>query len=311
MSTGKSPQRDALSYSSYLAAKKTVDDRALNQHVIDVLRAELTSSRSTTVLEIGAGIGTMVSRLADWHVLCRANYTLLDIDQASLEHAQHWLCGWAAEMGLEVQRAHDALHITGGSPALDLEVHSVCADLRAFLGENRRPNGVDLLIASAFLDLVDVAATLPALLERVAPNGLYWFSINFDGETIFLPEHPSDASLMSVYHRSMDERTRLGRRAGDSRTGRHLFQHLRSAGARILAAGSSDWIVHAIDGEYAAQEGDFLGHILHTIEAELNSRSEVDQHALHDWLRVRRDQLERGDLVYIAHQLDFVGRRSG
>ena len=193
---------------------------------------------------------------------------------------------------------------------MDLRVHTVCADLGESSSSHTDGRRFDILIANAFLDLVDVPATLPALFERLTPNGLYWFSINFDGETIFLPEHAADAALMRVYHRSMDERVRGGRRAGDSRAGRHLFQHLPAVGARILASGSSDWVVHAVDGKYPAREAEFVEQILHTIDAELSWRGDVDQASLRDWLSTRRAQLSRAELVYIAHQLDFVGRRA-
>jgi hypothetical protein len=196
-------------------------------------------------------------------------------------------------------------------PAVDITIRSGCAELREFLDRGPTGDSVDLLIANAFLDIVDVPATLPPLFGLLVPNGLYWFSTNFDGETIFLPEDPSDAALLGLYHRSMDERVRSGRRAGDSRTGRHLFQHLVAAGARILGSGSSDWVVHAVDGKYPGRESDFVDNILHTIDAELNSRAEVDQVSLRQWLATRREQLARGELVYIAHQLDFAGRRAG
>jgi hypothetical protein len=200
------------------------------------------------------------------------------------------------------------LHIRGGAPEFDLRVRGVCTDLSAFL--RSATDFVDVLIANAFLDLVDVPATLPALLARLEPGGLYWFSINFDGETIFVPEHARDGELMAAYHRSMQQRVRGGLPAGDSETGRNLFRHLPAAGATILASGSSDWVVHAIDGAYPAQERAFLENILATIEAELTGRDDVGEAALSEWLATRREQLARSQLVYIAHQLDFVGRRA-
>jgi hypothetical protein len=300
-----------LSYTAYLEAKKSVDDRALNQHVLTMLRRELAAAQQiATVLEIGAGLGTMVARLSDWGVLDRADYTLLDVDRNSLDAAPRWLATWAEATGRRTRHAPNALRIDGGNPSVDITAHFVCADLNEYLGSQRSAGPATLLIANAFLDLVDVPATLPVLFERLAPGGLYWFSINFDGETVFLPEHPADVCLIDVYHRSMDQRVRSGRPAGDRHAGRHLFQHLRAARARILASGSSDWVVHSIDGKYPAKEGEFIEHILHTIDTELNWREEIDQAVLRDWLRTRRDQLNRGELVYVAHQLDFVGRRS-
>jgi hypothetical protein len=118
---------------------------------------------------------------------------------------------------------------------------------------------------------------------------------------------------MQAYHRDMDERVRYGRPAGESRTGRHLFHHLRAAGAPALAAGSSDWVVSADpDGHYPGDEADFLRSILSTIQDALRSRPDwVDPAAVAGWMAVRGRQLAAGELVYIAHQLDFAGRSPG
>jgi hypothetical protein len=52
--------------------------------------------------------------------------------------------------------------------------------------------------------------------------------------------------------------------------------------------------------------------ILSTIQDALRSRQDwVDPADLADWLAVRRRQLAAGELVYIAHQLDFAGRSPG
>jgi hypothetical protein len=111
----------------------------------------------------------------------------------------------------------------------------------------------------------------------------------------------------------MDERVRYGRPAGESQPGRHLFHNLRAAGAPALAAGSSDWVVSAgPDGNYPDDEAYFLRSILSTIQDALRSRQDwVDPADLADWLAVRGRQLAAGELVYIAHQLDFAGRSPG
>jgi hypothetical protein len=118
---------------------------------------------------------------------------------------------------------------------------------------------------------------------------------------------------MQAYHRDMDERFRFGRPAGDSRTGRRLFHHLRAAGAPALAAGPSDWVIYpGPDGSYPADEAYFLRSILNTIQNALRSHQDrVEPADLADWLEVRRRQLAAGELVYIAHQLDFAGRSPG
>ena len=70
------------SFQRYLAAKVTVDDRALNRPVWERLVAALPVSealgRPLQVLEVGAGIGTMVERLLAWLPPRGLAYTALD-----------------------------------------------------------------------------------------------------------------------------------------------------------------------------------------------------------------------------------------
>jgi SAM-dependent methyltransferase len=294
------------SYGRYLISKRTVDDRALNRHVLEVLRGELAKSREPVrVLEIGGGLGTMVARLLDWRLIERGEYVLLDADARLLAEARDWLLGWSNTRGLTASAEGDGFRMQGAT--IDLTVRFVQAEIAQFLGAAPAHPPATLLVANAFLDLVDVPALLPRLFQQLVPGGTYWFAINFDGETILDPEHPDDALFMSVYHRSMDERSHDGRPAGDSKSGRHLFGHLRSAGASILAAGSSDWVVCAQGANYPDDEATFLHQIVHTIAAELGQHKEIPPSALVAWTALRHHQIERGELVYIAHQLDFVG----
>src|SRR5580693_2790811 len=292
-------------YARYLAAKTTVDDRALNRPVLAELRSLLPAG-APRVLEVGAGLGTMVARLMDWGVVAAGDYMLLDADRPLLDQSRRWLRDWAAARGLRSDPRPDGLQVG------DLRVRLVHAELGRYLEAGHRAQA-DVLIANAVLDLVDVPAILPGLLRLLVPGGAYWFTINYDGESIFAPGHPHDDQVMRAYHRDMDERVRYGRPAGESRTGRHLFHHLRAAGAPALAAGSSDWVVSVgPDGSYPGDEADFLRSILSTIQEALRSRQDwVDPADLADWLAVRDRQLAAGELVYIAHQLDFAGRSPG
>jgi len=292
-------------YARYLAAKATVDDRALNRHVLAGLR-RLMPADAPQVLEVGAGLGTMVARLIDWGAVGTGEYILLDADRQLLDCSRRWLCDWAAARGLRSGQLPDGLRVG------DLRVRLVHAELGSYL-EAAHGAPADVLIANAVLDLVDVPAVLPGLLRLLVPGGIYWFTINYDGESIFAPGHPHDDQIMRAYHRDMDDRFRYGRPAGESRTGRRLFHYLRAAGAPALAAGPSDWVVSAgPDGSYPADEAYFLRSILNTIHNALRNRQDWAEPAdLADWLAERGRQLAAGELVYIAHQLDFVGRSPG
>ncbi|MFL6095158.1 MAG: hypothetical protein ACJ71Y_06880, partial [Blastococcus sp.] len=77
-------------YTRYLAAKKTVDDRALNRSVLAELR-RLMPRGEPRILEIGAGLGTMVARLLEWQVVTAGEYVLLDVDPRLLRDSRAWL----------------------------------------------------------------------------------------------------------------------------------------------------------------------------------------------------------------------------
>jgi SAM-dependent methyltransferase len=290
----------------YLLAKKSVDDRALNQSVLAALRTQLGTlahDARLRVLELGAGVGTMVSRLSDWNVLREADYTLVDRDRESLDAAAAQLTRWA---GPDALPGDGKLRI--GGPDRDLHVWLRHGDVLEHVVDPENHQRYDLVLANAVLDLFDLRPSLQRIWRACKPGALFWFTINFDGETIFLPELPLDEQVMRLYHRTMDERVCNGQPAGDSKTGRRLLTLLPELGATLEAAGSSDWVVFPGPHGYAGDEGYFLHHIAHTIATALASHPELDAGEFEAWVRTRHDQIEQQKLCYIAHQLDVVGR---
>src|SRR5919108_3838603 len=94
-------------FTRYLAAKKSVDDRALNRHVWHRLSRALqqtASDRPVRVLEIGAGIGIMVERLVEWGLLCQATYTAIDADPETIATSRQRLPAWMAAQGFDVRQ---------------------------------------------------------------------------------------------------------------------------------------------------------------------------------------------------------------
>ncbi|MCU0686230.1 MAG: class I SAM-dependent methyltransferase [Polyangiaceae bacterium] len=299
-------------FSRYLLSKQTVDDRAIDRNVLERFAHELRAPRGSDagvpkVLELGAGLGTMVTRLCDWGVLTEAEYTLLDENEAGFAAARERMRAWAANRGLTTvaDGPRGAQRFEGGGTRLTVDYRA--SELDAYLDANQGER-FDVISAHAFLDLVDVPRVLPQLWRLARPGALFWFSTNFDGETTFLPEDEHDEAVLSLYHRSMGEHRRGGRPVGDSRAGRRLFGHLAASGAETLAAGSSDAVVFAQGGRYPADEAYFVAHILEIVRAELASRPELAPGSLEAWVARRRRQLEAGELVYLAHQLDFAGR---
>ena len=297
----------------YLRAKRSVDQRALNRPVLEQLRAAIAGLPAPVrVLELGAGVGTTVSRLADLGTITRARYTLVDQDRASLAAAAGDLRAWGGAAGGGGDGGGDAIVVRDGRR--DLEVRLVAANVFDWLAaaDAGADGPYDLIVAHAFLDLVDVGALLPALWRRLGPARPFWFTINFDGETIFLPERLFDDAVIALYHHTMDQRVRDGRSAGDSHAGRNLLLQIPQSGARLLGAGGSDWVVWpSAERTYPEDEAYFLHHIVHTIEGALAGSPSLDAPALAAWVDARHDDVDHGEMIYIAHQLDIVGLAPG
>ncbi len=288
------------SFQHYLLAKQSVDDRALNRYVYQCLVESLPQT-TLHIVEVGAGIGSMLVRLLRWRLLSRADYVLVDDNQENLEYAASWLPRWAAENGMQSQSsAPDQLRVFDSSR--ELLVRFEHADALEY--SRRNPGQSDLLIAHAFLDLLPMPSGLQQLFTLLKPGALAWLTVNFDGLTSLEPvlDAALDEKIERLYHQTMDARVT----GGDSRAGRHLFAHIRSLSARLLAAGASDWVVYPVDGQYPLDEAYFLHFILRFFEESLSNHAEMDMVRLQGWLAARRAQIERAELVYIAHQTDFL-----
>ncbi|MDS0222333.1 class I SAM-dependent methyltransferase [Haloarcula sp. S1AR25-5A] len=291
------------SFQRYLRAKRTVDDRALDRRLVETLRNQLASRAADTdgplrVLEIGAGIGTMLTRFIDWDVLPAGDvrYTAVDIESANTATIPAYLREWAADS--EATVTDDPLTVDAGDRRI--EVETVVADAVEYADD---ADGYDLLVGAALLDIIG-RDRLPTLLSGLAPGGHYYFPITFDGATRFRPTHPADRAVEAHYHDHMDRKP-----GGDSRAGDDVLDRLqRLDGATLSGAAGSDWIVRPVDGAYPADEAYFLQHILDTVEAAVREVAGNDFDALDDWLARRREQVAAAELLYCTHQLDFLGR---
>jgi hypothetical protein len=198
---------------------------------------------------------------------------------------------------------------------LDRYPHSISVEFEAvdvldYVEQKNNWNNYDLLIAHAFMDLVAIPRLLPRLFHLLNQEGLFYLAINYDGLTILEPPIDSDLDrlVIELYHETMNERMTDGLPSGDSQAGRHLFNHIRKAGGRILSAGSSDWVVYAGENGFTEDETYFLHFIIHTISTALQNHPRLNLQAFERWINTRHFQVDSSDLVYIAHQMDFLGK---
>jgi hypothetical protein len=288
------------SFPHYLLSKQSVDDRALNKDVLSALKTNL-PNQPFRIIEVGAGIGTMLRRLIRWDIVQKAEYVIVEEMAENIAYASAWIPQFAAEAGLSVERSgENFLHIFDASHNIQIQI--VQEDVFEFIKKNNKP--ADLLIAQAFLDLIPMPESLSKLLSL--SKNLAWLTINFDGVTSFEPiiDKDLDGKLERLYHATMDNRPD----GGDHQSGRHLFGYLKDVNAEILSAGASDWVVYAKGGKYTDDEDYFLNCIFNFFEESLTGHAELDAGNFANWVKKRRSQIKNGELIYIAHQMDFLAR---
>ena len=299
----------------YLVAKKRIDDRSLNRNVWGRLQralADRDTQERLQVLEIGSGIGTMIERMAAGQLMRRSSlYTAVDINPDCTRAARRRLSRWAKHLGFAVIRENQASHLLeAGDTRIRVDLKT--GDAYGLVAGGP-PHSWDLLLAHAFMDLVDIQMLLPGMLRLLKSGGLLFLSLNFDGDTVLLPAIAPDFDdrVVQRYHRSMDERIVDGRPAGHSRTGRQLLMELIQRRTEILAAGASDWIVYPRHHRYPLRESYFLHHIVHTIDEELAHHPEIDPDYFKTWIVKRHAQIENGELVFMAKHIDVLARKTG
>jgi SAM-dependent methyltransferase len=158
---------DEYSQERYLFAKRTVDDRALNRGVLERLNALLTETGRERhgIVELGAGVGTMVSRLVDWGVVASADYRLLDRDARSLEAARRALESWS---GVPVATG-GVLCVARGEAKLEITFEH--GDALQFVGAASSRRRFDLVVANAVVDLMNLDEALTGIFECLVPGG--------------------------------------------------------------------------------------------------------------------------------------------
>ncbi len=275
---------------SYLEAKRSIDDRSVNRRVWDAMVNAVSQSgpRSLRIAEVGAGTGTMIDRMREWGFF------------ASAKRAGRVVTYHAWEVSPDsTKRLSERLAASPEIDSWNVFTHNVLDDA---YGEAP----YDLVVAHAVMDLFRPHEAVGMLTRLLAEDGVVYASIIFDGATFIEPvaDQRVDAEVLRLYHRSMG--------GGFARA--HLSA-LRDRGFSFAEVGGSDWIVPPRGDEAREDEQILLGTILDMVEESVGSLLErgvdtsLDRESFQWWIAQRREQVERGELLFIAHQLDLLARR--
>lgn len=291
------------SFQRYLRAKRTIDDRALADRLVDDLREMLAARAAASdgplrVLEVGAGIGTMITRFIDWEMLPAGTiqYTAVDLQSENIAEFPRYIETWADDRSIAVENAEE-LTLVDTDRRIELEL----VDAEAIAYAERTDEKYDLVVGAALLDILELS-NLPALVGTLASGGVYYFPITFDGGTRFSPSHDADRAVERHYHEHMDDKA-----GGSSQAGSEALSRLQQLPGISVDVAGSDWVVRPSAGAYPGDEAYFLRFILDNIEDAVTEITEGEFEPLYEWLDSRRAQVDAGRLIYLTHQLDLLG----
>lgn len=303
-------------YTQYLAAKQAIDDAALNPGVFRRFAGHFASYSRTyphlRILEVGAGIGTMINRLLDRGLLTNGMYTALDKNKENLQYAIGNVREFARVRGWTVKDAHGtdvpAIELSRNRDRLVIEF--IHGDILDFTVEEQGTAAWDVVLAHAILDILPLPLALKNIISSLRPEGLYYFTMNYDGTTHFEPviDQVFDQQVEARYHASMEQRTIRGIPIGGKHSGQKLLAYLPQFGAMIDAHGDSDWVIRPDSGGYSSDTMFFLKCILQTVEGALHNDPRLDTRQFNIWMNQRYHQLAEGSLTYMAHQVDILGK---
>jgi ubiquinone/menaquinone biosynthesis C-methylase UbiE len=287
---------ETFDYVKYLDVKKSIDDKSLNKLVWDSFAnwmiSENEQNQTLKVLEIGAGIGTMIERLLDASLLKHCHYVALEPELSFQDAAKFRLMTWANTQGVSFEISPEGLWLLH-SKQLNVTIEWVKAEADKIdqLFDNKNFN---LILSHAVIDLLPVPEIMPIILKKLTQKGGFYFSVNFSGETKFFPNDQSDDDIANNYHKDMDARF-PGLDWQPSLTGEELPKWLQNHGCKNVIDGESDWNLGSADEL-------FIKNILDTIKKALK-----DTPGLEEWLTKRYEQLAQKQLEIRISNSDCFG----
>lgn len=298
----------SLAFRDYLDTKFALDERSLNPQVRSAFLDELRQRQRFSCLDLGTGSGASIWRLLHSGLPANLEITAVDRDAEILALASRRLAILLAARDYEVMaipggiRAHrDRRHIT---------IDFITANLPDFKPKARKH--YDAVIAQALMDLLPPQLMARRIADWLRPEGVFYTSLNYDGNTTLFPLYPDEAleeRILGAYDRSMEQRRVDGHGIGGARSGRRMHAALRQAGLEILTYGTSDWNLVPFRGVYPERESLCLTALLDMILNEAERSGEFTTDALDSWYQSRLRQIEAGELGFIVHQIDILARK--
>ena len=257
----------------WLALREPLDLRARNAHVLDAVAAAFQGRQALSIVDVGSGTGSTVRALSARLPKAQA-WKLVDNDPVLLSEA----FAYERPAGVAVETQQFDLNGDVG-PLFD--------------------GGVDLVTASALLDLVSepwLANLAAAAAARSLP---VYMALTYDGRATFSSVDPVDAAVVSAVNAHQRGNKGFGPALGPRAAG-SAARIFRTLGYSIVQ-GESDWIANAADTKFQIE---LLSGWLHAA-GEMGGLS---RDTLDGWFSRRRAAAEAGELTLTVGHVDFFAQ---
>jgi hypothetical protein len=223
---------------------------------------------------LACGTGSNLRALAPY-LPKRQAWQLVDSDPCLLAAAREMLLAFADDV-----KVRDPLILQKNCRYI--EVNFACLDLRTQLSL-AISDGIDLVTAAAFFDLVSADWIRGFCSELSARNLPLYAALNYSGEETWRPHHAADAAMLAAFHRHQATGKGFGPAAGPAAAS-ILQRTLREHGYSV-AAGASPW-------RLGKKDAALISALADGIAKAVSETGLVPQTAIADWRAARMSAAE-------------------
>ncbi len=254
----------------WLALREPYDLRSRNPAVLDAVAASLEPLPSVRIVDLACGTGSTLRALSP-HLPAGQHWKLIDNDLSLLARAT---------------AGPFAKHATVTAVPLDLN-----RDLEAALD-----GPVDLVAASALLDLVSETWLDRLAVEIAARTIPLYAALSYDGRIVFTPSDPLDAAITKAVNAHQRTDKGFGPALGPAAAAFAITRF--EALGYSMTHGTSDWAMGPDDLDIQAE----------LLTGWASAARDIGALSLADitaWLARRRDALAEGDSSLLVGHVDF------
>ena len=254
--------------SDWLTLREPVDRRSRNGAILAAIEEYFKPRASVTAIDLASGRGSMIRAL-----------------MGRLPARQDWVA---------VDDEPDLLRDAGHAQGAAIRIESRRADLAQAL-ENVMSISADLVVTSAFIDLVSAAWLDRLVRAAVAKSVPVYLAMSYDGRVVCEPHHPLDEAVIAAFGRHQRRDKGFGLALGPS-AGDAAARRFAAAGYAVRSE-RADWHV-------APEERELQSMMVAGWFTAVREMDELDSPALAAWYDQRVAWIADGQSKLVVGHLD-------